>query len=358
VRSDPDSAELPSVSVIMTALNESRHLAGAVKAVLDQDYPGSLELVLAVGPSHDDTWAIATGLAERNPQMRVVENPTGRTPAGLNVAIAATDPASEVVVRTDAHAELPKDYVSIAVATLNRSGADNVGGMMVPEGTTSLESAVARAMAEKIGLGGATFHVGGTEGPAPTVYLGVFRRSILERTGGFNEYYTRAQDWELNLRIRDLGGVVWFDPQLKVEYRPRGKIRELAKQFRGSGEWRWQIIRAHPATASVRYLAAPAATLAIALALAVIVVNSAVQGSAVISLIAAVVPVGYLAVILAAAAATRHGLGARSSAWYPVALVTMHMSWGTGFLLGPLKHALATRRAARNPQPEPSSTKS
>ncbi len=345
MHSDPTPADLPPVSVIMTALNESRHLAGAVQAVLDQDYPGFLELVVAVGPSHDNTWDIATRLAQDNPRMRVVRNPTGRTPAGLNVAIAATDPSTEVVVRTDGHAELPKDYVSVAVATLQRSGADNVGGMMIPEGTAPLENAVARAMSEKIGLGGATFHVGGVEGPAPTVYLGVFRRSILERTGGFNEYYTRAQDWELNLRIRDLGGVVWFDPQLKVEYRPRGKVRELAKQFRGSGEWRWQIIRAHPTTASVRYLAAPAATLAIALAVAVIVINSALQGSAVISLGAAVVPVGYLAVILAAALATRRGLSARSSAWYPVALVTMHMSWGTGFLLGPLKHAVASRRA-------------
>jgi hypothetical protein len=283
--------------------------------------------------------------------MRVVENPTGRTPAGLNIAIANTDPSTTVVVRTDGHAELPSHYVTRAVETLLRSGADNVGGMMIPRGVAPLESAVARAMSEKIGLGGATFHIGGTEGPAPTVYLGVFRRGILERTGGFNEYYTRAQDWELNLRIRQLGGVVWFDPELQVEYRPRGELRALSRQFRGSGEWRWQIIRNHPDTASIRYLAAPAATLAIGAAAVVLVLDAAVIGSGTVAIAAAAIPAGYLGVVVLGAVATRRGLSARASAWYPVALVTMHLSWGAGFLRGWLRHAWGsltpTGRAAR-----------
>ncbi|MCW2496477.1 glycosyltransferase family 2 protein [Jatrophihabitans sp.] len=349
-----ESDELPAVSVIMTALNESRHLAGAVESVLAQDYAGPLELVVAVGPSHDDTVEIAAQLAAANPRMSVVENPTGRTPAGLNIAIAATDPTTTVVVRTDGHAELPSGYVRTAVATLLRSGADNVGGMMIPEGTTPLESAVARAMSEKIGLGGSTFHIGGDEGPADTVYLGVFRRSILEKTGGFDEHYTRAQDWELNLRIRTLGGVVWFDPSLRVDYRPRGHLRDLAKQFRGSGEWRWQIIRAYPRTASVRYLAAPAATLAIGLALVAVVIGLAI-GSPLLALIAAAVPLGYLAVILAAATVTRRGLGPAASAWYPLVLVTMHLSWGSGFLLGPLRSALH-RESQGSRQPAPATS--
>jgi glycosyltransferase involved in cell wall biosynthesis len=326
----------PAVSVIMTALNESRHLAAAVQAVLDQDYSGPLELVVAVGPSDDDTWDIATKLAVENPRLTVVENPTGYTPAGLNVAIAHTDPSTTIIVRTDGHAELPPHYVSRAVATMLRSGADNVGGMMIPKGTAPLEIAVARAMSERIGLGGATFHVGGEEGPAPTVYLGVFRRAILERTGGFNEYYRRAQDWELNLRIRELGGVVWFDPELRVEYRPRGALRPLAKQFRGSGEWRWRIIRAHPETASVRYLAAPLAFAGIVAALLLLIVNAVAGGPAWLTWLGAAVPIAYLVIVFGGALLTRRGLGVGASAWYPFALITMHMSWGAGFIASAL----------------------
>ncbi len=328
----------------MTAFEERRHLAEAVRSVFAQDYPGALELVVAVGPSRDNTRALADELAARYPRMRVVDNPTGRTPAGLNLAIAATNPSSAVIVRTDGHAELPPDYVSTAVADLQHTGAANVGGMMVPQGSSAFESAVARAMSERIGIGSVAFHVGGAAGPAPTVYLGVFRRGVLDATGGFDERFTRAQDWELNHRIRGLGETVWFNPRLRVGYRPRADVRALAKQFRDSGLWRWQIIRAYPETVSLRYLAAPLTTLAVGAAAGVLVVNAAVVHSAALGLAAAAVPAGYLAVVLVGTAATRRDLDARASLLYPVAVVTMHMSWGAGFLRGALGGAAATLR--------------
>lgn len=335
----------------MTALEERRHLAEAVDSVFAQDYPGPLELVVAVGPSHDGTDDLAAGLAERHPgRMKVVPNPTGRTPAGLNIAIAGTDPASEVIVRTDGHAKLPSSYVRTAVDVLQQTKAANVGGMMVPEGTTPFERAAARAMSEKIGIGSVQFHVGGDPGPAETVYLGVFQRDILERTGAFDEHFARAQDWELNKRIRDLGETIWFDPRLQVRYRPRGSAWRLAQQFHGSGRWRWQVIRAYPDTVSVRYLAAPAVTLAMGAAAAVGAVNSVWLHRTAVGRLAALVPAGYAVGILVGAALTRRDLDGRSSALYPVALVTMHVSWGVGFLRAALadgRGELATRAMHR-----------
>ena len=334
----------------MTALDEGRHLGDAVASVFAQDYPGPLELVVAVGPSRDGTEQLALRLAEDHPDMRVVANPTGRTPAGLNLAIAATDPNRPIVVRTDGHAHLPPDYVRCAVEAMQRTGAANVGGMMVPEGVTPFECAVARAMSERIGIGEAAFHVGGEPGPAPTVYLGVFRRSVLERTGGFDEHFARAQDWELNHRIRELGELIWFEPGLQVRYRPRSNVRRLAHQFHGSGLWRWQIVRAYPQTVNLRYLAAPSATLAIGAAAIALLVDAAVVHSAAIAAIAAAVPGLYAAVVLGGAALTRRGLSPRASLAYPAVLATMHLSWGAGFLSGPVRDVLRTlgrRRAAR-----------
>src|SRR5664279_51427 len=333
------SAIPPPVSVIMTALHEEQHLTDAVNSVFAQDYLGTVELVVAVGPSQDRTRDIAEDLAAHEPRMTVVDNPTGRTPAGLNLAIAATDPATRIIVRTDGHAQLPPGYIRMAVESLVRTGAANVGGMMVPDGVTPFECAVARAMSEPIGLGSVSFHVGGAEGPAPTVYLGVFRRSILEATGGFNEHFTRAQDWELNHRIRETGAAVWFDPRLQVCYRPRSSISGLAKQFYGSGTWRWQIIRAYPHTASLRYLAAPVATLALGVAALSLVVNTAVVHSTVVGVVALAVPVSYLVLVAVGCAVSRRGLDMAASAWYPVCVVTMHLSWGTGFLTAALRDA-------------------
>ncbi|MGN6606131.1 MAG: glycosyltransferase family 2 protein [Jatrophihabitans sp.] len=343
-----EAGPYPPVSVIMTALEERRHLVEAVDSVFAQDYPGPLELVVAVGPSTDRTEHLALQLAvQHGRRMKVVSNPSGSTPAGLNIAIAAADPESEIIVRTDGHAHLPPHYVRTAVEVLLDSKAANVGGMMVPEGTTPFESAVARAMSRRIGMGSALFHVGGDAGPADSVYLGVFDREILERTGGFDEHFARAQDWELNKRIRDLGETVWFDPRLRVRYRPRPSVLRLAQQFHGSGQWRWQVIRRYPDTVNARYLAAPAATLALGTAAAVLLVDAALLHRRSLSAAAAAVPGGYLAVILVGAALTRDGLDARTSALYPVALTTMHLSWGAGFLRAALRDAVAELRARR-----------
>jgi glycosyltransferase involved in cell wall biosynthesis len=222
-RDDPQHDTSPGVSIVVPILNEARYLEASVRRLLEQRYDGQLEVVLALGPSHDNTRDVARMLADADSRVLLVDNPSGRTPVGLNLAIAASQ--FSYVVRCDGHAEVPSDYVAVAIETLQRTGADNVGGIMAAEGVTPFEMAVARAMTTPLGVGGASFHVGGLEGPAPTVYLGAFTRSALDRVGGYDESMVRAQDWEMNLRIRESGGLIWFTPKMRVTYRPRGSIR-------------------------------------------------------------------------------------------------------------------------------------
>jgi succinoglycan biosynthesis protein ExoA len=156
----------------MPVLNEENYLASAVKAILTQNYAGNIRIILALGPSTDKTNEVAAIMQSEDSRISTVENPSGRTPEGLNAAIALT--TESVIVRVDAHSELSADYLATAVETLARTGADNVGGVMAARGETVFERAVAVAMTSKLGVGGASFHVGGSEGPAETVYLGVF----------------------------------------------------------------------------------------------------------------------------------------------------------------------------------------
>ncbi|HUR74977.1 MAG TPA: glycosyltransferase family 2 protein [Sporichthya sp.] len=318
------SGASPGVAVVMPVLNERRHLRAAVEAILAQDYAGELEIVLALGPSTDGTDVVAAELVAADPRIRTVPNPTGATPCGLNAAIAAT--TAEIVVRVDGHSLLPPNYVRAAVEALQSSGADNVGGLMAAEGVTPFEQAVARAMRSWFGIGGARFHLGGEAGPVETVYLGVFRREMLERVGGFDEKLRRAQDWELNYRIRQAGGTVWFSPAMQVTYRPRADLRALSQQFFRTGQWRREVTRRHPGTASARYLAAPAAVLGVlgGTALALTGHKVGLLG-----------PVGYAAAVLAGSAATSKGLPPAGAAALPVVYATMHMSWGLGYLLSP-----------------------
>ncbi|MPZ96022.1 MAG: glycosyltransferase [Propionibacteriales bacterium] len=324
-------ASWPPVSVIMPILDEERHLADAVDRVLAQDYPGELELVIALGTSTDRTSEIADGLAEQDGRVRLIDNPTGRTPAGLNAAIGAAK--HDIIVRVDGHGLLSPGYIARAVELLESTGAANVGGIMDAAGESPFAQAVARGMTSRAGIGGARFHLGGAEGPAETVYLGVFRRSVLDRLGGYNEHFTRAQDWELNHRIREAGETVWFSPDLSVTYRPRQSLTALAKQFFGSGQWRREVVRHHPDTTNVRYLAPPVVTAAIGVGTLAGLIGL-VAGPRWLEL-GWLAPVGYGAGVLVASAVESRGLPASAKAWFPAVLATMHLSWGTGFLVGP-----------------------
>jgi succinoglycan biosynthesis protein ExoA len=322
----------PAVSVVIPVLNEERHLRESVHRILEQDYPGPVEVVLALGPSKDRTDQVAADLSAHDPRVRSVRNPTGRTPAGLNAAISASH--NPVVVRVDGHGLLNPGYIRAAVRLLEETGAANVGGVMAAEGVTPFQQAVARAMTSVFGVGGARFHTGGEAGPADTVYLGVFRREVLERLGGYDESFLRAQDWELNHRIRGSGGLVWFSPELSVTYRPRPSFMALGRQYFHYGRWRRVVMRQHPGTVNARYLAPPVTVLACLIGLL----------AAPFTLWSLLLPAGYGVGIVAASVLIGRGLPLRARLALPVVLGTMHWSWGIGFLTSP--RALARRRPA------------
>lgn len=333
---EPAHAAWPNgVSVIMPVLNEERHLAESVGGILTQDWAGPLEIVLALGPSTDRTDEVARRLSAVDERIVLVANPSGRTPSALNAAIGRV--RYDVVIRVDGHALLPADYVSTAVETLRRTGADNVGGIMRAEGQTTFEQAVARAMTTKLGVGAAAFHVGGTEGEAETVYLGAFRKDALDRVGGYDETFLRAQDWEMNHRIRQTGGVVWFNPAMVVTYRPRPNAKALATQYFHYGRWRREVMRRHPETVSgpsaLRYLAPPLAVAGVTLGTLAGLVGSAGGPRALRA--GWLAPAGYLGLIALGSAVLGRGLPRAAQLQLPVVFATMHGSWGIGFLSSP-----------------------
>ena len=313
----------PHVSVIMAVRNEARRLHESVGAVLAQDYPGVVDVTIAAAPSEDDTAEVLEALA-KDARVTVVDNPAGITPSGLNAAIRAS--SGSVVVRVDGHAVIPPDYVRRAVELLDETGADNVGGIMAAVGETPFERAVAAAMSSRFGTGDARFHYGGPAGAVDTVYLGAFRRSALERVGGYDETLVRTQDSELNLRLRETGGTVWFSPELRVRYRPRGSLRALAAQYFQYGQWRRVVARRHPGSLRWRQAAAP-----------VLVVTCAAGGAAAVAGVRwGLVPLaGYAVAVTAATVVVGRREPPGVAARLPVVFATMHTAWGVGFLTSP-----------------------
>jgi succinoglycan biosynthesis protein ExoA len=316
----PDDAR---VAVVIPARDAAATLPATLASVLAQQPPPD-EVAVAVGPSTDGTADVVAEVAARDPRVRVVPNTSGRTPAALNAAIAAT--RAPVVARVDAHAVLPPGYLATAVATLRRTGAANVGGLQVPSADAGFARAVAAAMASPVGAGGAAYRSGLRGGPVDTVYLGVFRREALDAVGGFDDRFTRNQDAELNLRLRRAGYEVWLDPDLRVAYHPRSDVRSLARQYLQYGRWRRLTGRTHPGSLQARQLAPPAAVVALATATVAAVAASDAR-------LLAVAGGGYATAVLGGAVHAAPEL--RSVPPTALALATMHLSWGVGFLLGP-----------------------
>jgi succinoglycan biosynthesis protein ExoA len=342
-----------AVSVVMPVRNEELNLAESVHSVLSQDYPGELEVVLAVGPSRDRTLQVSERIAAADPRVTVVPNPAGHIPCAVNAAIKAS--RHSIVARVDGHALLPQGYLRTAVSELRRTRAANVGGIMAAEGVTPFQQAVAWAMTSPFGVGAAKFHTGGRPGPVDSVYLGVYRREAIERAGGYDESYLRAEDWELNHRIRMSGGVVWFQPDLRVTYRPRASVRMLAAQYFHYGRWRRVVARQHAGTINPRYLAPPTAVLVMALG-----VLAGIAGLA--GLLAAAggiwpvvltcgfaIPAVYAVGVAAVAAMAARRLRPSVAARLPVVLATMHVAWGAGFLTSPRSLMPGNRGPSRSP---------
>lgn len=319
----------------MPVLNEVRYLERAVATVLQQDVPGPMQLVLALGPSTDGTSELAARLAAEDERILLVDNPGADIPKGLNLAIRASE--APTVVRVDAHSELSPGYTRDALATLARTHAANVGGVMRADGRTPFQRAVARAYNSPIGLGGGAYHGGTQEAEAESAYLGVMRREVLDEVGLFDESIRRGEDWELNLRIRAAGYRVWFDPALSVTYWPRESWTRLARQFRATGTWRGELVRRFGRRNSLRFFAPPA--LLVDLALAVIVgalqLTHALTGWwSVVASVVYLPLIAYALVILAVAIGPGGGRGWRDKLWTLAVIPTMHLSWGLGFLIG------------------------
>jgi glycosyltransferase involved in cell wall biosynthesis len=328
----------PDVAVIMPVLNEEKYLESSVQAIFGQNYPGSIRVILAIGPCTDKTLNVANKLVQVYKSIKIINSPTGRTPESLNLAIAEC--SEDFIVRVDAHSELSKKYIETAISTILKTGAENVGGIMAAQGNTGFEKAVAAAMTSTLGVGNAGFHTGGSEGPAESVYLGVFRKSALERVGGYDDKFTRAQDWEMNYRIRSTGGLIWFNPELKVTYRPRSSLRKLAKQYFQYGTWRREVMREHPETikrkTALRYFAPPTALLGILVGLISGAVGLIYNNFLVLGFLA---PGTYLifTIISSIFLVKKAKL---SAVFLPLVLATMHISWGSGFLIGNFIHKL------------------
>ncbi|MBT3189929.1 MAG: glycosyltransferase family 2 protein [Anaerolineae bacterium] len=312
----------PTVSIIIPCYNEEKSIRILLDAIFAQTYSiSAMEVIIADGISEDNTQAEIAAFQDLHPDLdlRVIENPACIIPAALNIAVEAA--RGEIIVRLDAHSAPAPDYVERCVDALNAGLGDNVGGVWdIRPGTKGwVAASIAAAAAHPLGVGDALYRHATQAQIVDTVPFGAFRRELIEKIGLFDESLLANEDYEFNARIRESDGKIWLDPAIRSVYFARPTYSRLAKQYFNYGYWKWKMLRRYPETLRWRQALPPAFFLSIIFFLLLGFFSPLFVFLLILELL-----LYFFILFLAALKNKMLGL--------PIAIATMHISWGGGLL--------------------------
>lgn len=322
----------PRVSVVIPCYNEVGTIGFLLEALLDQGIGAEeMEVILSDGMSTDGTRQAAEAFSRAHPELstRIVDNADRLIPAALNRGIQRA--AGGVIVRLDAHSIPERGYIRRCLEVLEQTGAANVGGVwdIQPGADRWIARGIAAAAAHPLGAGDARYRISGVAGSVDTVPFGAFRREWYDRIGPFNESLPTNEDYEFNVRLRQAGGTVWFDPSIRSMYFTRRNLGELARQYARYGFWKSRMLRSHPGSLRWRQALPP-------LFVALLVLLGVTSPFWAPSRLALGLSLAIYAVFTTTAgiveAARRRDLGLAIG--FPLAIWTMHLAWGGAFLWG------------------------
>jgi glycosyltransferase involved in cell wall biosynthesis len=317
------------VSVIVPCYNEENTIQLLLEAIRNQNFNiDNLEVVIADSMSEDRTRDRILDFSNQHKDMkvRIVDNPKRTIPGGVNSAVEYAK--GEFIVRMDAHSVPNDDYIHQSIELLRSGKAQNVGGIweIKPGAPTCIAKAIARSASHPIGAGDATYRTQGRSGYVDTVPFGAFRRDFFLELGKFNEDMLANEDYEFNTRVRKAGGKIWMDTRIRSQYFARKTLRELAKQYWRYGFWKFKMLKRFPDSIRWRQAIPPLFVLFLIL----FGMLSFISPFALI-IFTAVAGIYLLTMVLAGvyeSARTKNACHLLMA----LALITMHLSWGGGFL--------------------------
>ena len=340
-RCQPENMYTFAITAIVPCRNERDSIERCILSILGQEQcKGDIEVIVVDGLSNDGTPAILNRLAMEYPTLRVFTNPKRTMPSGVNIGIQAARGCYIAIM--GAHNRYAPDYLRQSVQVLEQTKADNVGGSMICEGRSHVQRAIALAHHSAFSVGGARWHNPDYEGPAETVFGGVYRREVFERIGLFDEELVRNQDDEFNLRLIQHGGCIWHSPRIRSWYSPRQSLMALFRQYVQYGYWRVRVIQKRKAAASLRQFV-PGVFVFLLLALPLAGLWWRVGGWAWIGLVVA---------YITSSVAVSLGIAARSGWQFlctlPIVFACYHFGYGIGTLRGIFDFILLKRAPAQS----------
>jgi glycosyltransferase involved in cell wall biosynthesis len=323
----------PRVSIIVPCRKERRYVADCLESIRQNDFAAdSLEVLVVDGASDDGTREIIESYARQWPSVRCLDNPAGTAPAALNIGIRVA--RGDIIMRMDAHCHYPRNYVSMLVQWLDKSGADNVGGVCrtLPGSESRTARAIAIALSHPLGVGNSRFRIGTkSERWVDTVPFGCYRRDVFERIGLFDEDLVRNQDDEFNQRLLKNGGRILLVPDVVVDYYARDSISKVARMYYQYGYFKPLVAKKLGRIGTVRQVVPAAFVVALlgSLMLGIWLGPARLVFAGILGV--------YVGALLMAGAAGIPRNGFRVSVLLPLVFAVLHLSYGWGSIRGMIR---------------------
>ncbi len=342
---DQKNRERPFISVLVPIRNEEDHIAGCLRALVGQSYPAQrYEVIVLDGMSDDQTRRIVQDFCEYHPHLiQMVDNPQKIVPVALNIGLRVA--RGEVILRVDGHAEIAPDYLEKCVRHLREPGVACVGGYIESVNETYLGKAIALAMSSPFGVGNARFRTSGRPGLVDTLAFGAYRREVFQTVGEFDEELVRCQDDEFNYRLRKTGGKIFFTPEIRSTYYPRASLKKLWRQYFGYGFWKIRVLQKHLPMMQPRQFVPPLFVAALLFSLLLGGMGVPLGG-----VVLAAVAGSYALANLGASCYLAAQKGGRYLPALPLIFAILHISYGSGFLLGLIRFAPRWLPRRRDPR--------
>ncbi|MET0513749.1 MAG: glycosyltransferase family 2 protein [Nitrospiraceae bacterium] len=319
------------VSVILPCRNEEQFIAACLESIIANDYSKDhLEILVIDGASEDRTRSIVDSFRRKYSFIKLLNNSNSNFTTAVNIGVRIAK--GDAIMIVGAHATYSSNYISDCVKVLQESGADNVGGILVPtpSGTTAIARAIALVLAHPFGAGNSHFKLGSTKKRwVDTVFGGCYARAVFEKVGLLDERLPRSSDMDFNIRLRKTGGKILLVPDVVVHYHPKSTLIAFAVHNFDDGLWTFYPLRYGSRTFYLRH-AVPMvfiSILLVGLALAPFI-------EAFRWLLIGIVGMYILASLLASIHISFQKKRCSYLVLLPIAFAVRHVAYGTGALVG------------------------
>ena len=320
------------VSVILPIRNELHYINKTINSIINQTFDGEIEILIADGMSDDGTRNKIELLQKIHRNIYLIDNPQKIVSTGFNRALNIAK--GDMILRVDGHSKLEPNYIKNSLALIGKMNADCVGGPIKHVSNGIIGESIIIAQSSIYGNGGARFRLKLKKGEyVDTLAFGCYKRKVFRDIGGYDEELKKNQDDEFNFRLIQNGGSIWLDPTIKSIYYSRNSLFKFFNQYFKYGFYKLRVMQKRKGISSYRQLVPPTFVLTIFFG---IISHTLFKNTIILNLVA----ICYILFCLLSVWLSFVKISKRAmlpKLLLPLTLLTMHFSYGFGFLLGSLK---------------------